>query len=148
MRNVRCFTSSHNISIELRYRLWLGQSGKGNLFTWSHSLVVLLECFGFLSCCITHFRPVKNYLTGLRIHGSLDNRGRKAAAQSNPTMLHCWEEVFFLVLHLTEKNAKAFPNPKTSKWSPRLLGKYSVDWQDKSGTFWKVCVWHDKNACN
>ncbi len=29
---------------------------------------------------------------------------------------------------------------KTSWWSPRLLGKYSVDWWDKSWTFWKVCV--------
>ncbi len=29
---------------------------------------------------------------------------------------------------------------KTSWWSPRLLGKYSVDWRDKSLTFWKVCV--------
>ncbi len=29
---------------------------------------------------------------------------------------------------------------KTSWWSPILLGKYSVDWRDKSWTFWKVCV--------
>ncbi len=35
---------------------------------------------------------------------------------------------------------------KISWLSPRLLGKYSVDWYDKSWTFWKVCVsryiWH------
>lgn len=31
---------------------------------------------------------------------------------------------------------------KTSWWSSWLLGKYSVDWQDKSGHFWKACVSH------
>ncbi len=39
---------------------------------------------------------------------------------------------------------------KISWLSPRLFGKYSVDWWDKSLTFWKVCVsrylWHKTNT--
>ncbi len=39
---------------------------------------------------------------------------------------------------------------KISWLSPRLLGKYSVDWWNKSWTFWKVCVslyfWHKTNT--
>ncbi len=43
---------------------------------------------------------------------------------------------------LTKKNTKArLTFAKIISWlSPRLLGKYSVDWWDKSWTFWKVCV--------
>ena len=43
---------------------------------------------------------------------------------------------------LTKKNTKArLTFAKKISWlSPRLLGKYSVDWCNKSWTFWKVCV--------
>ncbi len=45
---------------------------------------------------------------------------------------HCWpKRTQRLVSHL----------PKISWWSPRLLGKYSVDWRDKSWTFGR-CVSH------
>ena len=57
------FRSRHNISIELRSGLWLGQSRVWILFLWSHSCVGLLECFGSLSCWIIHFHPSFSSLT-------------------------------------------------------------------------------------
>ncbi len=55
---------------------------------------------------------------------------------------HCWpKRTQSLISHLA----------KISWLSPRLLGKYSVDWGDKSWTFWKVCVplhhWWNHEFC-
>ncbi len=42
---------------------------------------------------------------------------------------------------LTKHNTKACLTFAKKYWlSPRLLGKYSVEWCDNSWTFWKVCV--------
>ena len=40
---------------------------------------------------------------------------------------HCWPK-------------RTFIYHKISWWSPRLFGNHSVDWRDKSGTSWKVCI--------
>ncbi len=41
----------------------------------------------------------------------------------------------------TKKNKDSSHICQKISWlSPRLLGNYSVDWWDKSWTFWKVCI--------
>lgn len=50
----------HNISIELRSRLWMDQP-RGQIL-WSHFFVVVLEYFRSMSCCKICFHPSFNPL--------------------------------------------------------------------------------------
>lgn len=62
-RNIWHVPPSSGLATTFRFNwgsgLWLGQSR-----VWiHHSLVVLLECFRSLSCCITYFWPSFSFLT-------------------------------------------------------------------------------------